>query len=107
MSDRQAGLPDDVDACFPDRLLALEGELGSFARSLVRGRANGVDPRDLVQESLARALRFQDTFEPGRPLWPINQSCISSEKLLKIISAGLSLLCMEFCLWKKDKQSFA
>lgn len=33
-------------------------------------RVPGVEPEDLAQEVLARALRYRESFEPGREVWP-------------------------------------
>ena len=54
---------------FGDALEAARPELLARARGLVAGR-RGLDAEDLVQEALARALRFQERYDPARPLLP-------------------------------------
>jgi len=51
-----------------DRLTAEIPRLRAFL-GRVTGRPR-VDVDDLVQESLARALRFRGSFDTARPLWP-------------------------------------
>ena len=52
-------------ASFRERLLAARPALLAFAR-----RVAGNDADDLSQEVMARALRYQDSFDPERPLLP-------------------------------------
>ncbi len=51
-----------------ERLTAEIPRLRSFLGRVSRGPGGEVD--DLVQESLARALRYQSNYDRGRALWP-------------------------------------
>lgn len=53
---------------FHEALAAEQDRLRGFLRRIPRRPS--VDLDDLVQESLARALRYQDRFDGGRALWP-------------------------------------
>lgn len=63
-----------VPCGFPGRGLegALTRELPRLRRYLAatRRRIPGLEPDDLVQECLTRALRYGGAFDPCRPLWP-------------------------------------
>ncbi|GAC1330506.1 MAG: RNA polymerase sigma factor [Candidatus Dormibacteria bacterium] len=54
--------PETAPAGLIDQLEALQPNLLRFARSLTSSAA---DAEDLAQETLARAIRFEDRFEPG------------------------------------------
>ena len=58
---------------YGDQLGSARDELTSYARRLVGGRGRptaGLEPEDLVQETLARALRFEARYDSDRPLVP-------------------------------------
>ena len=58
----------DPDAALDERLAAEIPRLRGFLGKL--NGARGVDVDDLVQESLARALRYRESFDGRRALWP-------------------------------------
>ncbi|HTF90961.1 MAG TPA: sigma-70 family RNA polymerase sigma factor [Planctomycetota bacterium] len=54
-----------------EELLVLElPALRSFVERLVRGMRPPVEAEDIVQETLARALRYRESFDPGQPAGP-------------------------------------
>ncbi|MDF1799854.1 MAG: sigma-70 family RNA polymerase sigma factor [Planctomycetota bacterium] len=61
----------DVEPGFREQLGHARSELTAYARRLLGGGSRaGLEPEDLVQETLARALRFEDRYDPARPLVP-------------------------------------
>lgn len=50
----------------PDELAALQ----AYARRWPRQALPGLDPQDLVQETMERALRYAASLDPARPLQP-------------------------------------
>jgi len=54
--------PETAPTALREQLEALHPNLLRFARSLTSSQA---DAEDLAQETLARAMRFEDRFEPG------------------------------------------
>ena len=58
----------EASATLGERLTGEIPRLRSFLGRVSRGPVGEVD--DLVQESLARALRFQASYDGGRALWP-------------------------------------
>jgi RNA polymerase sigma-70 factor (ECF subfamily) len=61
-------------AGFGEVLAQARPALEAYARRLVGSRGSshlgGLEPEDLVQEAQARALRFQERYDPDRPLLP-------------------------------------
>lgn len=71
MSDCAAstGLPEPAPDLLQERLAeALPRLTAHFARR--SGSGAGVEPDDLAQEVVARALRYRASYDPARALWP-------------------------------------
>ena len=59
------GLPDPLEERLAQALPRLEAHLAGRGR-----RVPGLEPDDLAQEVLARALRYRDSYDERRALWP-------------------------------------